>query len=64
MSYEIHIERTPALTLDEWNAAVRGTGVRLDGVGASATHPKTETFLILGGGIGAYLNTSGRIGRQ
>jgi hypothetical protein len=62
MSCDIHIERTPALTLAEWKAAVHGIdGVRLDATGASATNPKTGEVISIAGVDGdAQIRLDGR----
>jgi hypothetical protein len=62
MGYEIHIERDPPLTLDEWKAAVRATeGVRLNDSGASATNPRTREVVSIAGVDGdAEVDVAGR----
>src|SRR5438309_2657802 len=53
MGYEIHIERDPPLTLQEWQSAVQTTeGVRLNPSGSSATNPRTGEVISIGGGEG------------
>lgn len=53
MGYEIHIERTPAPTLDDWKAAVGETdGVRLNSAPAYATNPRTGEVISLDGADG------------
>jgi hypothetical protein len=62
MGYEIHIERTPPFTLDEWKAAVRAShGVRLEDSRAVAINPTTqEVISILGKDGDAQVNVGGR----
>jgi hypothetical protein len=50
MSNDVQIERRPAITLAEWKMAVRATaGVRLAHSKASATNPKTNEVIEIGG---------------
>jgi len=50
MGYELHFEREPVITLEEWKAGVSGVAhVRLNADGASATNPKTGEVISIGG---------------
>jgi hypothetical protein len=61
MGYEIHIERTPAFTLEEWRTAVRASdGVRLEGSGATAVNLTREVISIAGKDGDAQVNIGGR----
>lgn len=62
MSYDVHIERTPPFTLDEWKDVVRTThGVRLKDSGAVAKNPTTGEVISINGVDGdAEINVGGR----
>ena len=62
MGYEIHLERTPPFTLDEWKAAVRASdGVRLEDSGAVAVNPTTQAIVSISGKDGdAQVNVGGQ----
>jgi hypothetical protein len=61
MSYDIHIKRDRAITLDEWKSAVDSTqDVRLDTKGLSITNPQTGDVITVAGMEGdAHINVEG-----
>lgn len=50
MSYELHLERDPAISLQQWKAAVSSVAhVRLHSGGAATVNPATGEVISLGG---------------